>query len=115
MKKAFVFLVFVLVITGIIGCSNDKQGDFDVTEVRKSAWNSLSDKDKEEVIGEWKSAEVVEMSLNDLPLVKNGGESPDLKHLYKTTFETNRDEMLGPIVVYVNGESNEIIGYGARK
>ncbi len=50
-----------------------------------------------------------------MPIVKGGGEAPKVKHLYKVTFKTNMDLVLGPIVVYVDGDTKKILGYGVRE
>ncbi|MCM3784794.1 hypothetical protein M3231_17650 [Neobacillus mesonae] len=114
MKKILMFLIVPMVIMSFVGCSNAKPPTEDVTDLRQAAWSSLSENAKEEVVGDWKFANVERVELNVLPIVQSGGKPPQVDNLYRVTFKTNRDEFLGPIQVYVDGDSKEIVSYGAR-
>lgn len=87
----------------------------DVSVIREAAWTSLNENAKEEVVGDWKSASVEKVELDELPIVQSGGEPPQVVNLYKVTFKTNNDEILGPIQVFINGDTKEIVSYGVRK
>lgn len=86
----------------------------DLQAVRETAWNSLSDRSKIEVVIDWKAALVETAKVADLPVVKRGGKAPEIASLYKVTFETN-NEILGPIRVFVDADAKEAVDYVARK
>ena len=86
----------------------------DVSGVREAAWNDLSDAEKEEVVGDWKNAEVEEAEQSELPIDKGNGDTRKVEKPYKVRFETN-NEVLGPIIVFVNGDTKEIIYRVLRK
>ncbi|MFD1130771.1 hypothetical protein [Paenibacillus sp. PDC88] len=115
MKNILVFLAFLLVIMSSIGCSNEENKISDVSVLREVAWNSLTESAKEEVKGDWRSANVAEVELSELPTVQNGGQPPQVDNLYKVTFKTTSDLILGPIQVFLNADTKEIISYGVRR
>lgn len=115
MKNILMFLAFLLVIMSSVGCSNEENKISDVSVLREVAWNSLTESAKEEVKGDWKSANVAEVELSELPVVQNGGEPPQVDNLYRVTFKTTSDLTLGPIQVFLTGDTKQIISYGARK
>lgn len=82
--------------------------------VREAAWNSLSERNKEEVVMDWKAAIVETAKIEELPVVKRGGIEPEIARLYKVTFATN-DEILGPIRVFVDADAEEAVDYVVRK
>jgi hypothetical protein len=90
------------------------KGNLDVEELREVAWNSLSDIDKKEIIVDWKTVNVNRANVEELPVVQLGGKPPKVEHLYKVTFGTNRDGLLGPIIVFVDGDTKEVLDYGLR-
>ncbi|MFJ5625729.1 hypothetical protein ACIQD3_24430 [Peribacillus loiseleuriae] len=81
-------------------------------ESRQVAWDSLSENTKDTVIGDWQKAEVIEVSPDDVPqhikLEKN-------QKVVKVLFHTKQDELLGPIGLYIDHSSKEIIGRDPRK
>ena len=102
-------------INGAIDQSYPNQASADVTNVREAAWNGVSEAEKKSVIGDWKTAEVAEADVKELEVsTLRGEETPQVEHLYKATFPTKDDGLLGPITVFVNGDTNEVLGYGLR-
>ncbi|GMK42661.1 hypothetical protein PCCS19_57210 [Paenibacillus sp. CCS19] len=95
---------FQAAIEGIADGSSGSEINEISSAVREAAWNDLSPE----------SAEVQEAGLSEMPIVKGGGEPPKAEQLYKVTFKTNKDALLGPIVVYVDGDTGEVLGYGLR-
>lgn len=81
-------------------------------EFRQVASESLSKNTKDTVIGDWPKAEVIEVSPADVPqyikLEKN-------QKSVKVVFNTEQDSLLGPIGLYIDRSSKEIIGSDARK
>lgn len=87
----------------------------DDSALREAAWASLLGHDVKEVKGDWKAAIVEKADMKELPIVQSGGATPQVDHLYKVTFHTYRDEMLGPIEVFMNGDTNEVVSRNVRK
>lgn len=58
-------------------------------------------------------AKVARAELSELPLNK-GSEPPKAERVYKVTFKTTMDPRLGPLIIYVDGDTKEVLGYGLR-
>ncbi|MBM7665879.1 hypothetical protein JOC25_002372 [Solibacillus kalamii] len=124
MKNLFLF-IFVLLLSFIcLGCTNEnhvatlKEPTETVIELekvymemREIAWASLSDTDKETVMGNWKDAKVTEeqLSVNDEVQPDNNP-----MKVMKVIFNTSRDRFLGPIGIYINPNTNKIISRDVR-
>lgn len=94
-------IILILAITPIIsGCKKDDTKDFD-TQVKEIAWNSLSEQEKATVIVEWEDAIVKETNYEE-------------KSSYSVIFNTSYDALLGPITVYIDKTSLEVLGKGLR-
>lgn len=91
------------------------EGTVDDSALREAAWASLLGHDVKEVKGDWKSAVVEKADMKELPIVQSGGAPPQVDHLYKVTFHTYRDEVLGPIQVFMNGDTNEVVSRNVRE
>ncbi|KRE31650.1 hypothetical protein [Paenibacillus sp. Soil522] len=120
--KEIVFLfVIVLVMSSLVGCSENKNytpkpnADMIFLEtassLRELAWNQLSNEEKASVTGDWKEAKVKIVKWDEIPL-KKASIKPE--SIYKVTFNTNKDEMIGPIGIYFDSTIKEIVGYDAR-
>ncbi|AGA77216.1 hypothetical protein [Echinicola vietnamensis] len=96
MKKLGLFILMILCL-GTVSCSNDDEPD--LMQVREVAWNSIEEGEfgRESVVTPWQEAEVK---------TKEGN--------YAVTFYTEQDLLLGPIIVFVNGESLEVTGQAPR-
>ncbi|MGA4515686.1 hypothetical protein ACPA0F_00265 [Solibacillus silvestris] len=120
MKNLIIFLFILSLSFIVLGCINEKQVDpVDslselekvYMEMREIAWASLSDTDKETVMGNWKDAKVTEeqLSVNDEVLPDNNP-----MKVMKVIFNTSRDRFLGPIGIYINPDTNKIISKDIR-
>ncbi len=94
-RKVILSILFiVLTLAGLgIGLTQSKEQD-----VRKIVWNRLSNEQRKEIIGTWSDA--------TLEKVNNG--------TYHVVFHTTRDGLLGPIGVYIDPETKEIVGKDGR-
>ena len=72
-------------------------------QIRKVAWESLTESDRKTVIEPWHQAQISECRYfqTDQPAAC-------------VTFHTNLDALLGPIVVYVDKEHLQVLGFGLR-
>lgn len=84
-----------------------------IMDVREIAWNSLSDSERKEVIGNWNDATVSKVivdkkrfQLNDLTF--------EGKEVYMVTFCSSKNAILGDISKLVDEKSQKVIGGGFR-
>lgn len=80
-------------------------------EMREIAWTSLDDTAKETVLGNWRDAEVTEDSL--IIEGRLNGEEKRLK-VIKVQFTTSQDRFLGPIGIYIDPTTKEIVDRDIR-
>ncbi|MED4354489.1 hypothetical protein P9265_19620 [Schinkia azotoformans] len=92
--------------------NKDQNNEKEYTEFRQVAWESLSKNEKDTVIGDWQKAHVIEVTPADVPqhikLEKN-------QKVVKVVFNTEQDSLLGPIGLYIDRSSKEMIGPDIRK
>lgn len=75
------------------------------------ALNSLSKQEKETLLP-WK-IEIVS-KVNKVPPYIQTHDMELSSEIYKVTMYTTRDELLGPIGIYVDVEKNQVVGYEVR-
>lgn len=127
-KKISFLFILILVLSSLVGCSENKNDnhkyvpkpDADTifletaASLREIAWIQLSQGEKESVTGDWKNAKVTIVQWDEVPLKKTSVK-PESLSIYKVTFNTNKDALLGPIGIYFNPETKEIVGYDVRE
>jgi len=93
----FVYAVCFFLV--LISCRRD-----DITDnfqIRKIAWNSLSESEKTTVITQWQDARVTSEVYQN-------------RSVYAVLFNTVNDPLLGPIIVYVSKPPTHVLGYASR-
>ncbi|CDN42773.1 MULTISPECIES: hypothetical protein [unclassified Paenibacillus] len=80
--------------------------------IRKAAWESLSQNTKKTVTTDWRTAPVQKSRL-PYDADTNSQISSD-RTIYKVTLNTSMDELLGPIGLYLDGETLEIVEQDIR-
>ena len=122
MKNLILFLFILSLSFIVLGCINEKQVDPEDSlselekvymEMREIAWASLSNTDKETVLGNWKDAKVTEEKLSVNNEVQPNNDGKQIK-IMKVIFNTSRDRFLGPIGIYINPNTNKIISRDVR-
>lgn len=98
MKRLIIFIL--VLIPFISSCKKDNDTD-SFTQIREIAWNSLNKQDKSTVIIEWGEAPVTETTYQE-------------KSSYAVRFNTSKDALLGPIIVYIEKGSLVFLGQGLR-
>lgn len=117
--KEFGFLfILVLVMSPLAGCDGNKNDTpkplsdvKTVVSIREIAWNQLSNEDKNSVVGDWKTSDVKIVKRDDVPFKKT---SIKPERIYKVTFKTKIDEQVGPIGIYIDSSTKEMVGYDVR-
>lgn len=111
-KKSTILLLLLL----IFGCSSRQQienaPNDSWSHIRSIAWAQVSKEEQKTVLGNWKQAEVKEVKWNDVP-TKLTDKEPE--KILKVTFKTKNDGMVGPIGIYIDPKTEQIVGYDARK
>lgn len=97
-KNILLFFFSVFMLVGYTGCEKDVSI---FMQVKETAWNLLTVQEKSTVNIDWKDAEVKDESYND-------------ENVYAVTFSTTDNALLGPIIVYINKSSLEVVGKGLR-
>jgi hypothetical protein len=83
-------------------------------DLRQVIWEKLSQESKAEIIGTWKDAKMEKVIGNkQRSYLKD--ERYDGKELFHIVFSTKRDGLLGPIGVYIDPETKEIVGGDYRE
>jgi hypothetical protein len=96
-------LLFCLLIFWAWGCQPGEILLTDESEFRQIAWNDLSEAEKATVIGDWREAPVEDASSL----------FPE-REAVSVRFNTTQDPLLGPIMVFIDSETKEILGRGPR-
>jgi len=91
-------ILFVSVIAILFGCDNQRSNKsiHDGTLYQQIAWMALNDQEKLSITTEWKNARVEEA------MYKN-------KKAYSVVFHTIDDALLGPLVIFIERDSNQVI------
>lgn len=97
------FLFCVLVFLLVQGCQQDEIIFTIESEFRQIAWNDLTETEKATVIGDWREAPV-----EDATAYFPSREAVSVR------FNTTQDPLLGPIIVFIDSQSKEVVGRSPR-
>ncbi|WP_391203807.1 hypothetical protein [Psychrobacillus sp. L4] len=115
MKLKLLFFATVLFIFFIVGCSSKQEvgttnGTDSYENIREIAWNFLVEKDwTERAIEDWKTAEVEKIIARSNYALLD--ENYDGKDVLAVSFEDKGKFVVGPPVILVDPDTNEVIGY----
>ncbi|MEJ8304488.1 hypothetical protein [Saccharibacillus sacchari] len=102
--------------TSISSTAPDQQQDPE-TKMREIAWNSLNTRQQGDVQGNWQEAKVKRVEGSSIwygiAMDNQNAEMPD--DIVLVTFNTLQDSMLGPLVIYIDAETEQRIGVGVRE
>lgn len=101
-KKKYTVIVFGLFYFTNISENDDKE--YDNLKFRERAWNSLSDEERSTVLVNWEEAKV-----------KEGSYWLTNKQAIIVEFSTTEDHHLGPILVFIDPKTHEILGQSIRE
>lgn len=106
-------LLIVPVLVSLTCCTFSKPKTLD--EVRVISFGWLSEEEKESIV-DWESAAVETIQPQEELLIMGLGGTVDLKgkEVYKITFQTDMDALLGPFAVYMDRKTYEKLGVGLR-
>lgn len=94
MKKLIILLIAIIPLLSNCKKENDTDTKMQIIEI---AWNSLSEQAKSTVIINWRDAQVTESVYEQ-------------KRVYAVSFSTSDDALLGPITVFVDIATKNVLG-----
>lgn len=117
MKVSYLFAACLLLSVLLVGCSTEaaKENDLlhDYALAKRIAAKSLTSEQRKEILP-WKLETVNPISASNIPsFIQTDDLNPD-SLIYKVQFYTSKDEILGPIGVYVDVASQAVVGHQLR-
>jgi len=94
-------IILILALTPFISSCKKETEPNSKMQIREIAWNSLSEQAKSTVIVDWMQAPVTKSTYNQ-------------KSVYAVRFSTSYDELLGPIIVYIDIPTKVVLGEALR-
>ena len=86
-------------------------------EYRKAAWEDLGEKGRQGILHDWSKAHL-EIRAWDKAVSgifrKDEGNGKPCDYVVAVIFRTDQDSLLGPVVVYMNPYTKDVIGYALR-
>lgn len=115
MKKIFTYIILIITVSILFtGCITESYlpKKVNITEI---AYNWLDDNIKSTIIN-WQSSKVEKKIIDTNHLVANGLETLDIvnKEVFKVTFSTEDDDLLGAVIVYLDTDTFEVLGMDFR-
>lgn len=116
MKRILGYGILVVLFTlQLVGCRNISSNE-SKNKIRKTAYNWLDDASKSDII-DWETATVEEIKFEEEHVVVTKTDNIDIRNIetYKVTFTTQKDELLGPIVIYLDKDNLNVLGVDFRE
>lgn len=98
------------------GGENQNNTEFTIKkDVREAVWEKMSVRQKDEINGAWQDGNVSKVTLTDTRSMRTVGDKSYVgQEVYFVTFPSKYDATLGDVVLYVDINTFDIIGYGLR-
>lgn len=92
------------------------KGNHDVKVIGSIAYDWLDDEIKIDIIDK-KPIEIKELTTRDKHILYNKDKTVNIKNMdvYKVTFKSKNEELLGPVIVYINRENLDVVGMEFRE
>lgn len=116
MKKLLTSIILILIFsTFFIGCS-DKSSILEKDNIREAAYNWIDDNIKYTII-DWQTSKIENITFDKEHLIINERETLDIinTEVFKVTFTTKDDDLLGPVIVYLDIDTFEVLGMDFRE
>lgn len=134
-KRLWIILIFAFSMT-VTGCSREdtpqSKSDPSISstaatepddkqdaeaKMREVAWNSLNTRQQSYMQGDWQEAKVERVAGSSIwygiAMDDQNAEMPD--DVVLVTFNTLQDQLLGPLVIYIDAKTEKRIGVGIRE
>ena len=127
LKKITLSILSVVLLLGLIACSNqngqdndqsvvnsNEQGDKVVKkdDVREIVWKQLSSEQKEWIDGTWTDGKVSKITLNENMMTQVDSKSYEGKEVYLIDFPTKNKSIPNNMIVYADIDTFDYIGNG---
>ena len=111
-KSMLIILFSVLLLIGCNSTTSDKTDK----EIREIAYNWLDDESKSEITNS-STASIGKVIFTSEHLVATKTKSLDIRNIesYRVIFNTAKDDLLGPIVVYLEEDTFSVLGIDYRE
>lgn len=113
--KANIVLFSFIILIVFSGCSYGASSDKSPEEIRSLAYEHVREDGNQRILNE-DTAEVVRILIEEEHQImcKEGAIEIKGREVYKVTFRTTSDDLLGPIRVYLDVDSFDILGVDYR-
>jgi hypothetical protein len=81
-------------------------------DIKELVWNQLLPQSKAEIIGSWQNAKVEKIRVQGHPF--ENAEKYVGQELLRISFESRSNPTLGPVTVFADPHTQQILGYGFR-
>ena len=111
--KSMLLILFSTLL--LIGC-NSTTSDKTDKEIREIAYNWLDDASKSEIINS-DTASIGKVIFTSEHFVATKNKSIDIRNIdtYRVIFNTSNDDLLGPIVLYLEEDNLNVLGVDYRE
>jgi hypothetical protein len=111
-KISFLIVCSLVLMFGLSGCNNSTKNTIkDSIPIQKIAYDSLSTNEKSELI---KKEGIIEQKIVTKKIAHLTDDKYDGKKVYAVTF-SSKNQVLGDIIVYIDGATQKVVGRGFRK
>lgn len=116
MKRILRCGLLVALFTFQLICCSNISSNKSKNKIMKTAYNWLDNTSKSDILN-WETATVEEVNFEEEHVVATKTASADIRNIeaYKVTFTTHKDELLGPIVIYLDKNNLNVLGLDFRE
>lgn len=116
MKRILRCGLLVALFTFQLICCSNISSNKSKNKIMKTAYNWLDNTSKSDILN-WETATVEEVNFEEEHVVATKTASVDIRNIeaYKVTFTTHKDELLGPIVIYLDKNNLNLLGLDFRE
>ena len=95
---------------------NAKSSHIEKDNIRQTAYNWIDDSIKSTMI-DWQTSKIENITFDKEHLIINETETLDIinTEVFKVTFTTKDDDLLGPVIVYLDKDTFEVLGMDFRE
>lgn len=116
MKKFFASIILILTFSTLFTTYNAKSSPIEKDNIRDTAFNWIDDSIKSTIV-DWQTSNVEKITSDKEHLIINEMGTLDIidTEIFKVTFTTKDDDLLGPVIVYIDIDSSEVLGMDFRE
>ncbi|MFH5834630.1 hypothetical protein ACHAL6_00975 [Proteiniclasticum sp. C24MP] len=114
-KTNIVLFSVIIILISFSGCSYGESSDKSPEEIRSLAYEHVRGNGDERILNE-DTAQVVRVLIEEEHQImgREGAMNIQGREVFKVTFTTSNDDLLGPIRVYLDVDTYDVIGVDYR-